>query len=151
MQSLKVISACLKCSFNCFPYFIASPSPSEEQRISKSHKFDEANKLTLPLATPFELLHHNFNHMWSGSDFNLRIKLEHYDGRVKFPREEEVKELKRKSNLSLTKEIGSLLGSTSLSDFKIQTKDGSAFDVHRLILKGALNIILHFARLILGF
>jgi hypothetical protein len=69
-------------------------------------------------------------------DLKLRIKLEHFDCREKVGKQEWAEGMEKASNMSLVTEIGSLLDSKSLSDFKIQMGDGTVFDVHRLILKG---------------
>jgi hypothetical protein len=69
-------------------------------------------------------------------NLKLRIKLQHFDGRAKVGIHEWAQGMERASNMSLVTEIGSLLDSKSLSDFKIQMEDGTVFNVHRFILKG---------------
>jgi hypothetical protein len=69
-------------------------------------------------------------------NLKLRIKLEHFDCREKVGKQEWAEGMEKASNMSLITEIGSLLDSKSLSDFRIQMEDGTVFDVHRLILKG---------------
>jgi hypothetical protein len=44
--------------------------------------------------------------------------------------------LRQASGAKLLKDFGALLGSKSLSDLKIETKDGRIFDAHKLILSG---------------
>jgi hypothetical protein len=69
-------------------------------------------------------------------NLKLRFKLEHFDCRAKVGIQEWDQAMEKASNMSLVSEIGSLLDSKSLSDFKIQMGDGTVFDVHRFILKG---------------
>jgi hypothetical protein len=90
------------------------------------------------LATFKELLSKYTSRLnWTADgNLKLRIKLEHFDGREKFGKEEWVEGMEKASNMSLVSEIGSLLDSKALSDFKIQMEDGTVFNVHRFILKG---------------
>jgi hypothetical protein len=74
-------------------------------------------------------------------NLKLRIKLEQFDCQEKVGKQEWDQAMERASNMSLVTEIGSLLDSKSLSDFKIQMEDGTVFDVHRLILKGNLKLV----------